>query len=169
MGGSRREKIFELAKGMRGRTKNCFKLAIRRVEKGLQYAYKGRRLKKRLMREEWIMQVGAASREHGLSYSRLIFGMNNAAIGVNRKMMAILAQHEPYSFRAIIDEAKGALRRIVEEDKLPAARRETALQNDYPSTIVPDADAPTTVDVGVVPRYEGPPLPPYPSRVKHFS
>ena len=157
MGGSRRDKIFELAKGMRGRSKNCFRLAINRVEKGLQHAYVGRKLKKRLARTEWIQQVGAASREHGLPYSRLINGMQRAAIGVNRKMMALLAQQEPYSFRAIVEESKGALKRLVMEDA------------EHPNTMVPDANATSAVERTVLPKYEGPPLPPYPSRVKHFS
>ena len=59
---TRRDKIFALAKGMRGRAKNCYKLAIRRVEKGLQYAYVGRKLKKRIARSEWITQMAAGSR-----------------------------------------------------------------------------------------------------------
>ena len=101
----RRQTILELAKGFKGRAKNCYRIAIRRVEKGLQHAYKGRKLKKRVARQEWISQVGAAAREHGISYSRLIQGMNLSSIGVNRKIMSQLAQQEPYSFRAIVEEA----------------------------------------------------------------
>ena len=157
-GGSRREKIFELAKGMQGRSKNCFRLALRRVEKGLQHAYRGRKLKKRIARTEWITQVGAGAREHGISYSRLVHGMQHAAIGVNRKMMALLAQTEPYSFRAIIDESKGALKRLVLQERA-----------EQPPSVVSDASASSTIDRNVLPKYEGPPLPPYPARVKHFS
>ena len=92
MGGSRRETIMRLAKGFRGRRKNCYKLASRAVEHGLQYAYMSRKLKKREARKTWIMQVNAGAREHGLSYGHLIFGMRHAEIGVNRKILATLAQ-----------------------------------------------------------------------------
>jgi len=159
-GMTRRDKIFALAKGMRGRAKNCYRLAIRRVEKGLQYAYKGRKMKKRIMRQEWITQVSAGCREHGMVYSRLIQGLNIARIGLDRKMLSTLAQKEPYSFRAIVEEAKSSLRAAVlrgPERELPEP------------TIIPDANAPSQVERGWVPTYEGPPLPPYPPRVKHFS
>ena len=149
-----------LAKGMRGRAKNCYRLAVRRVEKGLQYAYRGRKIKKRLARSEWISQVAAGSREHGMVYSKLIQGCKLARIGVDRKMMAVLAQTEPYSFRAIVDEAKGALRTAV----LRGPPRELP-----PPTVVPDAKAPSQVERGRVPLYDGPPLPDYPRRYKQFS
>jgi large subunit ribosomal protein L20 len=155
---ARRDTIFRLAKGFRGRAKNVFKIAIRRVEKGLQYAYKSRRLKKRNARREWITQIGAGSREHGLVYSQLIRGMYLTDIGINRKMMALLARTEPYSFRAIVEEAKTALR------KTPQGEASIS----EPS-IVPDARRSSTVDGPQLPPYDGPPLPPYPSRIKHFS
>lgn len=98
---------------MYGRSKNCYKLALRRVEKGLQHAYRGRKLKKREARSEWIQQVGAGSREHGITYARLMQGMQHATIGVNRKILATLAMQEPYTFRAICNEAKGTLLRLV--------------------------------------------------------
>mmetsp|Transcript_34557 Transcript_34557/g.73766 ORF Transcript_34557/g.73766 Transcript_34557/m.73766 type:complete len:133 (-) Transcript_34557:164-562(-) len=117
---TREDKIFRLAKGMRGRAKNCFRIAIRRVEKGLQHAYRSRRLKKRQARETWIMQVRAASIEYDLPYSRLIHGLQLANVGLDRRMLASLAQQEPYTFRAIVNEAKGALRRRVLGDKTGA-------------------------------------------------
>ena len=80
---------MQLAKGMRGRVKHCYKLAIRRVEKGLKYAYKGRKIKKRIARQEWIGQLSAGAREHGMVYSSLIQGCRLAAVGVDRKMMAL--------------------------------------------------------------------------------
>ena len=155
---TRREKIFQLAKGYVGRAKNCFRIAIRRVEKGLKYSYVSRRLKKREARRGWITQVGAGCREHGLAYSRLIQGMNLSSIGVNRKMLAVLAREEPYSFRAIVEEAKSSLKTVM-----------LAGQKHKEPAVVPDADAPTTVERGVLPRYDGPPLPPYPPRYKQFS
>lgn len=157
---TREGKIMQLAKGMRGRVKHCYKLAIRRVEKGLKYAYKGRKIKKRITRQEWIGQLSAGAREHGMVYSSLIQGCRLAAVGVDRKMMAVLAQKEPYSFRAIVEEAKAALRKVV--------LRGPARELPQPS-IVPDAAASTQVDRGIVPRYEGPPLPDYPRRYKTFS
>lgn len=153
---TRKDTILRLAKGFQGRAKNCFKIAIRRVEKGLQYAYKARRLKKRNARREWITQVGAASSEHGLKYSQLVRGMYASDIAVNRKMLVQLAQQEPYSFRAIVNEAKAGLRGSV-------------LGEASEPSIVPDARASSTVSRGTLPPYEGPPLPPYPSRVKYFS
>ena len=168
---------MRLAKGFFGRRKNCYSLAIRAVEKGLQKAYVGRKLKKRAVRSEWIVQIGAGAREHGLSYAKLIFGMRWADIGVNRKILATLAQQEPYSFRAIVEEAKGALRNLVLAKD--AAAGPHALRDDEPvdarawlqsePTMLPDGDASSTVDRGRVQPYEGPPLPAYPRRVKQFS
>ena len=159
---TRKDKIFAIAKGMRGRAKNCYRIAVRQVEKGLQYAYKSRRLKKRIARQEWITQMSSGAREHGIVYSKLVQGMGLANIGVNRKIMAVLAQQEPYSFRAIIEESKSALKRTIVGDR-------PALQDHEPS-IVPDARAPTEADPrGRVPDYDGPPLPPYPRRYQEFS
>ena len=83
------------------------------VERGLRYAYKSRRLKRRDARKEWIQQMGAGAREYDLPYSRMIFGLQLSEIGVNRKMLAVLAKEEPYSFRAIVDECKRNLRKAV--------------------------------------------------------
>jgi large subunit ribosomal protein L20 len=90
---------MRLAKGFFGRRKNCFSLAIRAVEKGLQKAYIGRKLKKRVVRREWIAQISAGAREHNISYAKLIFGMRYAEIGVNRKILSTLAQQVPPSRR----------------------------------------------------------------------
>lgn len=124
---------MRLAKGFFGRRKNCYSLAIRAVEKGLQKAYIGRKLKKRAVRSEWIVQIGAGAREHGLSYAKLIFGMRWADIGVNRKILATLAQQEPYSFRAIVEEAKLGLKKAVETDPRYA---KTPRTKKYPKWLV---------------------------------
>ena len=124
---------MRLAKGFFGRRKNCFSLAIRAVEKGLQKAYVGRKLKKRVVRQEWIVQIGAGAREHNISYAKLIFGMRFAEIGVNRKILATLAQQEPYSFRAIVEEAKLGLKKAVETDPRYA---KTPRTKKYPSWLV---------------------------------
>ena len=168
----RRDTILRLAKGFRGRAKNCFKIAINRVQRGLQHAYVGRKLKKRVARREWIGQVNAGCQEHGISYSRLIHGMNLSSIGINRKILSQLAQQEPYSFRAIVEEAKESLRALVLRGEksagVAAASREPELLLQQPS-IIADGDAPSNVDRGIIPPYEGPPLPPYPRRIKQFS
>jgi len=117
--GNRKDTILRLAKGFRGRRKNCFRIAVHAVHRALKYSYVSRRLRKREARRTWITQINAGAREHGLSYGKLIFGLTNAEIGVNRKMLALLAQQEPYSFRAIVDEAKHALQKVVDKRGTP--------------------------------------------------
>ena len=74
---ARHKKVVALAKGYRGRSKNCFRLAINRVEKGLQYAYRDRRVKKRNFRSLWIQRINAAAREQGLTYGRMMHGLKS--------------------------------------------------------------------------------------------
>ena len=103
-----------MAKGYRGRAKNTFRAAIRRVEKGLQYSYRDRKVKKRNFRKLWIERVNAGARQHGISYSRFINGMQNVDSGafgdqkilLNRKVLADLAANEPFSFKAVVDVVK---------------------------------------------------------------
>ena len=102
----RKEKILDLARGYYGRGKNCNVLARERVEKGLGYAYRDRKVKKREARTAWVMQLNAGGREHGVSYSRLVAGLNRAGVEVNRKVMADLARNEPLSFRTLAEVAK---------------------------------------------------------------
>lgn len=106
---ARHKKILKLAKGYRGRSKNCFRVAIEKVEKGLQYAYRDRRNKKRDFRKLWIQRINAGVREHGLVYSQFINGLNKAGITLDRKVLADLAVREPESFKAIVTQAKDAL------------------------------------------------------------
>ena len=129
---TRRDTIFKLAKGMRGRAKNCFRIARTRVEKGLQHAYRSRRLKKREARQTWIMQVGAGAREHGLVYSKLVQGLNLAKIGLDRNMLALLARDEPLSFRAVVDECKGALEQNGTPWPVPRKHREQLIEPFIP-------------------------------------
>lgn len=105
----RHKKILKMAKGYRGRAKNCFRVAIERVEKGLQYAYRDRRNKKRDMRRLWIQRINAAVRMHGLIYSRFIEGLNILNIDLDRKILADLAVNNPEEFKQIIDLVSGAL------------------------------------------------------------
>ena len=96
------DKIFKLAKGFRGRAKNTIRIARNRVEKALQYAYRDRKAKKRDFRGLWIQQINAGTREHGIGYSEFISGLKDENIQLNRKMLADLAQNEPYSFKALV-------------------------------------------------------------------
>ena len=106
---ARHKKIIKMASGFRGRAKNCFRVAIQRVEKSLQYAYRDRRTRKRDFRGLWIQRINAAVREHGMTYSQFMNGINKAGIAVDRKVMADLAVREPQSFKYLIDQAHAAL------------------------------------------------------------
>lgn len=106
---ARHKKILKLAKGYRNRSKNCFRIAIEKVEKGLQYAYRDRKNKKRDFRKLWIQRINAAVRSHGLVYSQFMNGLKLANVELNRKMLSELAIQEPDSFVKIIEIAKKAL------------------------------------------------------------
>lgn len=101
-----RAQVFELAKGFRGRSKNCIKTARQSVEKALQYAYRDRRNKKRDMRGLWIQRINAGTREHGVKYGEFIHGLNQENVQLNRKVLSELAMHEPYSFRSLVDMSR---------------------------------------------------------------
>jgi large subunit ribosomal protein L20 len=107
---ARHKKILDLAKGYRGRSSDCFRVAIEKVEKGLQYAYRDRRNKKRDFRALWIQRINAGVREYGMIYSRFINGLNKAGIEVDRKVLSDLAIHEPEAFKALVDQAGAALK-----------------------------------------------------------
>ena len=106
---ARHKKIIKLARGYRGRNKNVFRVAVERVEKGLQYAYRDRRTKKRNFRSLWIQRINAGARQHGLTYSQFINGLIRAGIELDRKVLADIAVHEPAAFKALVDEAQAAL------------------------------------------------------------
>lgn len=106
---SRHKKIIKLAKGYRGRAKNCFRIAIEKVEKGLQYAYRDRRVRKRNFRALWIQRINAAVREHGMVYSVFINGLLKAGIEIDRKMLAELAVNNAEGFAHIVEQAKKAV------------------------------------------------------------
>ena len=94
------------AKGYFGRRKNVWTVAKNAVEKGWQYAYRDRTVKKREFRALWIQRINAASREHGLSYSVFMGKLAAANIEINRKALADLAMNEPAAFKAIVDQVK---------------------------------------------------------------
>ena len=102
----RRTKIMRLAKGYYGRRKNVWTVAKNAVEKGLLYAYRDRKVKKREFRALWIQRINAGAREHGLSYSQLMGGLKKAGIELNRKVLADLALNHPAAFKGIVDKAK---------------------------------------------------------------
>ena len=100
----RRKKILKKAKGYFGRRKNVYTIAKNAVEKGLSYAYRDRKNKKRVFRSLWITRINAAARQHGLSYSELINKLNTKGVEINRKVLADLAMNEPDKFSKIIKD-----------------------------------------------------------------
>ncbi len=106
--GKRHKKILGKAKGYYNARRKVFRTAKQAVIKAGQYAYAGRRIKKRDYRALWIARINAAARVHGLSYSRLIDGLKKAGIGVDRKILADIAMHDAAAFGAIAEKAKTA-------------------------------------------------------------
>lgn len=102
----RHKKVVKLAKGFRGRAKNCFRIAVQKVEKALQYAYRDRKVRKRQMRSLWIQRINAAARGHGLTYSEFIHGLSLANISLDRKILAEMAVSDPTGFEAIAEKSK---------------------------------------------------------------
>lgn len=102
----RKKKIFEIAKGYRGSKKNHYRQAVEQVEKGLQYAYRDRRNKKRNFRSLWITRINSAARKEGLSYNNLMNGLKKANVNLNRKMLADLVVNDPIAFKQIVEIAK---------------------------------------------------------------
>ncbi|PLX80778.1 MAG: 50S ribosomal protein L20 [Desulfuromonas sp.] len=105
----RRNKVLKLAKGFRGARSKLFRSATEAVDRALNYAYRDRRVRKRDFRALWIARINAASRENGLSYSRLIHGMKQSEIAIDRKILAQLAVTDPTGFTAIVDKARAQL------------------------------------------------------------
>ena len=103
---ARRKKILKQAKGYFGRRKNVWTVAKNAVEKGLQYAYRDRRNKKRNFRSLWIMRINAAARQNGLTYSELISKLKLNNIEINRKVLADLAMNSPDQFKNLVDNLK---------------------------------------------------------------
>jgi large subunit ribosomal protein L20 len=106
---ARHKKVLEKAKGYRGRASTSFRVAIEKVEKAQQYAYRDRRNRKRTFRALWIERINAAARKHGMTYSRFMDGLAKAGIEVDRKILSDLAVKEPDSFATLIEHAQRAL------------------------------------------------------------
>jgi len=105
----RRNRVLKLAKGYRGARSKLFRSATEAVDRGLNYAFRDRRVRKRDFRALWIARINAAARENGLSYSRLIHGLKLAEVGLDRKIMAELAVTDSAAFSAVVDTAKAKL------------------------------------------------------------
>ena len=103
-GRARHKKILKLAKGYRGRASTCFRVAVEKVEKGLQYAYRDRKVKKRDFRGLWIQRINAAARQEGLSYSAFMGKYNKSGMTLNRKVLADLAMNHPDAFKAVLSK-----------------------------------------------------------------
>ena len=106
---ARHRKVIKAAKGYRGRRNNTFRTAVQAVEKGLQYAYRDRRVKKRQFRSLWIRRINAGARENGLSYSQFMNGLKKAGVELDRKVLADIAVREPEAFKALVTQAQAAL------------------------------------------------------------
>lgn len=103
---ARRKKMMKLAKGYFGRRKNVWTVAKNAVEKGLTYAYRDRRQKKRNFRALWIQRINAGARLHGMSYSQFMGAAKKAGIELNRKVLADLAMNHPEAFKAVVGQVK---------------------------------------------------------------
>ena len=102
----RRNKVLKLARGYRGARSKLFRSATEAVDRALNYAYRDRRVRKRDFRALWIARINAAARDNGLSYSRLIHGMKQAEIGIDRKILAQLAVTDPSGVGSIVEKVK---------------------------------------------------------------
>jgi len=105
---ARHKKVIKNAKGYRGRRKNTFRIANQAVEKAGQYAYIGRKLKKRQYRALWIQRINAGARLHGMTYSRFMDGLTKSGITLDRKVLADMAANEPEAFAVLVEQAKSA-------------------------------------------------------------
>jgi large subunit ribosomal protein L20 len=101
---ARRKKIMKLAKGSFGRRKNVWTVAKNSVEKGLTYAYRDRRNKKRNFRALWIQRINAGARQHGMSYSVFMGKVHKSGIELNRKVLADLAMNHPTAFQKVVEQ-----------------------------------------------------------------
>ena len=134
MANHRHKKLIKLAKGYTGRT-NCYTVALQRVTKARQYAYIGRKLKKRAMRRLWIQRINAGSRMYGIRYNEVIHKMGGSNVILNRHVLSDLAVTEPLSFKSVIDainivskKARHA-RRATKKVRLTQAAAEAAVED----------------------------------------
>lgn len=105
---ARHKKVLKQSKGFVGRSSTNYRIALERLEKSLQYAYRDRRNKKRDFRGLWIQRINAAVREHGMTYSQFIDGLKRAEIDLDRKVLAAMAYDDAEAFKAVVEAAKQA-------------------------------------------------------------
>ena len=117
---ARHRKVLKMAKGYRGRASTCYRVAIERVEHGLQYAYRDRRNKKRTFRALWIQRINAGAREHGLVYSEFMHGLNLAGVTMDRKVLADIAVNDTALFAELANKAKAGAKQKPAADKANA-------------------------------------------------
>jgi large subunit ribosomal protein L20 len=103
---AKKKNLMKLAKGYYGRRKNVWTVAKNAIEKGLLYAYSGRKQKKRNYRSLWIVRINAGARQHGMSYSQFMGLVNKSELALNRKVLADLAMNHPAAFKAVVDAVK---------------------------------------------------------------
>ena len=106
---ARHKKVLAASKGFVGRSSTNYRIALQRLEKSLQYAYRDRRVKKREFRGLWIQRINAAVREHGMNYSKFIFGLKASGIEMDRNVLAAIAYDDPATFGEIIKKVQAAL------------------------------------------------------------
>jgi large subunit ribosomal protein L20 len=112
-----RKKTLKLASGYFLTKSKLYRAAQEAVERGLKFAYKGRKLKKREYRSLWIVRINAACREAGLSYSKFLHGVKVAGIDLNRKILADIALHDEAAFKGLVESAKTALENLPKPEK----------------------------------------------------
>ena len=106
---AKHKKILKQAKGFRGARSRVYRVAKQAVIKSLQYAYRDRRNRKRVFRRLWVTRINAATRSHGMSYSRFMHGLKLAEIDLDRKMLAEMAVYHKSDFAQLVDQAKSAI------------------------------------------------------------
>lgn len=106
---ARHKKVLQRASGFRGRSSTAYRIALQRVEKSLQYAYRDRRTRKRDFRRLWIQRINAGAREHGLTYSQFMGGLAKAGIDLDRKVLSDIVVREPDAFQALVEAAREGL------------------------------------------------------------
>ncbi len=125
---ARHKKVLKQSKGFVGRSSTNYRIALERLEKSLQYAYRDRRQKKRDFRGLWIQRINAAVREHGITYSRFIAGLKAANIELDRKILAAIAYDDPAAFATIVEQVKGVMHAAAED----ATVAQLAALTDHP-------------------------------------
>jgi large subunit ribosomal protein L20 len=117
---ARHKKVLKQSKGFVGRSSTNYRIALERLEKSLQYAYRDRRVKKREFRALWIQRINAAVREHGITYSRFIAGLKQTGIEMDRKVLAAIAFDDPTSFAEIVKAVQAVIAAGAEPEAVAA-------------------------------------------------